>query len=129
MGDTLIIDLWGDHYYTEKSTVIYLNPGKYTLTLYYYDRTGHAKVSFYADPDVLTWTETEYKTTTEYVITTIPYTTTNYVVNIEYTSVTNQRTVVDDRFRITGLIIAAVGTGMTLATVGVLLRARKSPQS
>jgi hypothetical protein len=97
LDGTLIIDLWGAHYYTEKSAVIYLNPGKYTLTLYYYDITGYAKVSFYTDPDVLTWTETI------------------------------EKTFVDSRLQILGLVIAGMGAAFTV--VGISLITRRRPAS
>jgi hypothetical protein len=130
LDDTLIIDLWWDHYYTEKSTTIYLNPGIHTLTLYYYDRTGYAKVSFYADPDVLTWTETVWRTVTEYhVVTEYQIVTqyriiTEYQMTTTYTEVTTKRTFVDLRLQTLGLVIAGMGVAFTV--VGVMLMVRRA---
>jgi hypothetical protein len=136
LDDTLIIDLWWDHYYTEKSTTIYLNPGKYTLTLYYYDRTGYAKVSFYADPDVLTWTETVQRTVTEYHIVTEYRTDTRYRIITEYrvgtqyqiattyTEVTKERTFVDLRLQILGLVIVGMGAAFTVVGASLIIRRR-----
>jgi uncharacterized membrane protein YidH (DUF202 family) len=67
-----VIDLWWDHGYITKTAVVNLTPGKHTLTLYYYERTVNAMVSFTADSDVLTWQETEYQQVTRQKITSNP---------------------------------------------------------
>jgi len=50
-----IIDLWTDHLYTEKNTILRLSQGTHTLTLMYYELTGTARMSFTCDQDVLSW--------------------------------------------------------------------------
>ncbi|MEM2240561.1 MAG: PA14 domain-containing protein [Candidatus Bathyarchaeia archaeon] len=72
LNGRLIIDLWWDHGYITKTVVVNLDPGKYTLTLYYYEHTVAAKVTFTADRDVLTWQETEYHQVAKQRITSNP---------------------------------------------------------
>ena len=51
------IDNWGSHMYRTRSTTIDLSQGSHTLTLWYYDLTGVARVSFDCDLDILMWYE------------------------------------------------------------------------
>ena len=57
VDDNLIIDHWTAHAYTVESQSIHLTPGKHTLRLQYWERTGLAHVKFDCDPDVLIWEE------------------------------------------------------------------------
>ncbi len=43
---SLKIDLWSDHGYTEKSTIMNLTAGNHQFRIDYYERTGGARVSF-----------------------------------------------------------------------------------
>ena len=47
----LIIDHWGTHRYSTRSSYIYLTKGKHLLELHYYEWTGDARVSFAVDDD------------------------------------------------------------------------------
>jgi hypothetical protein len=122
---TLTLTLPPFDQYREKSTVINLNPGEYTLKLVYYEIAGSAKVSFYADLAVLSWTKTIHTTITTYIITTLQRIDTTYVINTEYTGVTKQRTVADERLQTVGLVITSVGIGMIIASVGIILMTRR----
>ena len=51
----LWIDNYGAHSYTEKGVTRDLAGGTHTLTLWYYQVTGPARVSFNCDPDILMW--------------------------------------------------------------------------
>jgi hypothetical protein len=51
----LWIDNWGSHAYAEKGVTRDLSKGFHTLTLWYYDIGGAARVSFNCDPDILIW--------------------------------------------------------------------------
>jgi hypothetical protein len=126
---TLTLTLPPFDQYREKTTVINMNPAEYTLKLVYYEITGSAKVSFYADPDVLSWTKTIHTTRTTYTITTLQRIDTTYVINTEYTGVTKQRAVADERLQTLGLVITSVGIGMIIASVGIILMTRRRPAS
>jgi hypothetical protein len=106
-----------------------MNPAEYTLKLVYYEITGSAKISFYADTDVLSRTKTIHTTRTTYTITTLQRIDTTYVINTEYTGVTKQRAVVDERLQTLGLVITFVGIGMIIASVGIILMTRRRPAS
>lgn len=47
------INNWGIHYYSTKSVTLDLSQGSHHLTLYYFDKTGYARVSFNCDFDIL----------------------------------------------------------------------------
>jgi len=49
------IDDYGQHAYRTRSITIDLSLGTHTLTLYYYEVTGGARVSFDCDSDILMW--------------------------------------------------------------------------
>jgi hypothetical protein len=51
----LWIDNWGSHSYSEKGVTRDLSKGFHTLTLWYYDISGVARVSFNCDLDILMW--------------------------------------------------------------------------
>jgi len=51
----LWIDNWGSHGYSEKGVTRDLSKGFHTLTLWYYDISGVARVSFNCDLDILMW--------------------------------------------------------------------------
>ena len=51
----LWIDNWGPHSYVELDSTTGLSKGFHTLTLWYYDISGNARVSFNCDPDILMW--------------------------------------------------------------------------
>jgi hypothetical protein len=52
---TLWIDNYGSHPYAEKGVTKDLARGTHTLTLWYFQVTGSARVSFNCDPDILMW--------------------------------------------------------------------------
>jgi len=49
------IDNWGSHSYRTRSITMYLSQGSHSLTLWYYDLTDYARVSFECDSDILMW--------------------------------------------------------------------------
>jgi hypothetical protein len=49
------IDSWSDHSYTEKGVTRDLSSGFHTVTLWYYEITSTARISFNCDPDILMW--------------------------------------------------------------------------
>ena len=51
------IDDYGQHAYRTKSITINLSQGAHTLTLWYYEVIGGARVSFECDSDILMWYE------------------------------------------------------------------------
>jgi len=51
----LWIDNWGSHSYSEKGVTRDLSKGFHTLTLWYYDISSVARVSFNCDLDILMW--------------------------------------------------------------------------
>jgi hypothetical protein len=51
----LWLDNWGAHEYQKMGTTYTLSKGFHTLTLWYYDVVGLARVSFNCDPDILMW--------------------------------------------------------------------------
>jgi len=78
IDDELVIDNWGSHSYTVKSTVITLPTGKHYLEMWYYNLPGiigdSSRVSFECDRDILTWQETVIKYRNEtYYETVIKY--------------------------------------------------------
>ena len=57
-----VIDNYGSHWYIKKTYVAdSMSLGKHSLKIVYYDINLHARVSFSADRDLLTWDETEYR--------------------------------------------------------------------
>jgi hypothetical protein len=55
IDDGLWLDNWGTHEYQKIGTTYTLSKGFHTLTLWYYDVVGLARVSFKCDPDILMW--------------------------------------------------------------------------
>ena len=51
----LWIDNWGSHSYREMGVTRDLSKGTHTLTLWYYDISGGARISFNCDLDILMW--------------------------------------------------------------------------
>lgn len=49
------INLWSIHGYIQQSTILRLSQGTHTLTLWYYEWTELARVTFTCDQDVLSW--------------------------------------------------------------------------
>jgi hypothetical protein len=49
------LDDWSQHSYRTTTTVLYLTQGIHTLTLWYYEVTNTARVSFNCDQDILMW--------------------------------------------------------------------------
>jgi len=57
VNGNMVIDDWSAHDYREASVTVNLSPGKHHLRLSYWERTGHAEVTFHCDSDVLVWQE------------------------------------------------------------------------
>jgi hypothetical protein len=55
VDNELWIDNWSFHSYREMGVTRDLPKGMHTLTLWYYDWTAGARVSFNCDPDILMW--------------------------------------------------------------------------
>ena len=55
VDDVVQLDDYSQHGYRTVSTTINLSPGYHTLTLYYYEVTSTARVSFNCDSDLLRW--------------------------------------------------------------------------
>jgi hypothetical protein len=51
----LWIDNWGSHSYKEMGVTMDLSKGLHTLTLWYYNISGGARISFDCDLDILMW--------------------------------------------------------------------------